>query len=89
MIVMTRNDTADGDGAPHVCAYCGRAFARPDWLALHRGLAHEARLNDGERAAFADAREREAAALRKFRLKALAVLVVLYFGFVMAYSFFG
>lgn len=78
----------DGEG-PHVCAYCGRAFARTDWLALHRGLDHGDRLDAAEREAYERAREAEEERLRLFRLKALGVLVVLYFGFVMAYSFFG
>jgi hypothetical protein len=86
----SKGGVADGrSDTPRVCAYCGRAFARADWLALHRGLDHGDRLDAAEREAYERAREAEQKRLRLFRLKALGVLVVLYFGFVMAYSFFG
>jgi hypothetical protein len=75
------------DAERHACGYCGRAFAREDWLALHRGLDHADRLTDDERAAYEAALEREEEALRLFRLKAVGVLVLVYFGFIMVYSF--
>jgi hypothetical protein len=81
---------APDSAGPFDCRYCGRRFAREEWLALHRGLDHEGReLTTEERAAFEAAREAEDYELRLFRLKALAALVVLYFGFVMAYAVFG
>jgi len=82
-------DRNGGDGPPYRCGYCGRPFARERPLALHRGLDHAAGLTGAERAAFEEARETERADLRRFRLKALLALVVGYFGFVMAYSFFA
>jgi len=79
---------APRDEGPFDCRYCGQRFTREQWLALHRGLDHEG-LTDEERAAFLAAREAEDEQLRLFRLKALGALVVLYFGFVMAYAVFG
>lgn len=72
---------------PHACAYCGRPFTREEWLALHRGLAHADRLSDRERAAYERALESEEADLRMFRLQAIAVLIVIYFGFLIVYAF--
>jgi hypothetical protein len=68
------------------CEYCDRPFAREEYRALHRGLAHESEMDDDERDEFARAREDETDELRKFRLKALAVLVALYFTLLMAYA---
>jgi hypothetical protein len=91
-------DDAGADGvefapeseAPFDCRHCGRRFARERWLALHRGLDHEDQgLTAEERAAFEAARQAEDDELRLFRLKALGALVLLYFGFVMAYAVFG
>jgi hypothetical protein len=86
-------DDADPDafdvppGADPVrCSHCGRPFTREAYLALHRGLAHDSALSPAEREAFEEARAAEAAALGKFRLQALGVLVLLYFGLVMTYA---
>ena len=68
------------------CAYCGRPFAREAWLDLHRGLEHPGELDDSEVEAFREAHEAEEADLRRFRLKALGTLVVLYFGLLMVYA---
>ena len=74
-------------GAPtHTCERCGRPFAREDHLVLHRGLAHHDDLTDAERDAFAAAYEGERAAIRRFRIVALGGLVLLYFGFLLAYA---
>jgi len=48
-------------------------------------LEHD-HLTDAEQAAFADAREAEEEALTIFRYKALGLLVVAYFLFLMAYA---
>ncbi|MDG5778318.1 C2H2-type zinc finger protein [Haloarculaceae archaeon H-GB2-1] len=80
----TENGTAS-----HRCQYCGRSFAREDYLALHHGLEHDARLSEDERSAVEEARSEEKAELRKFRVKALGVLVVLYFGLLMAYAIYA
>lgn len=88
-------DTHDRTSAPtdeapaadaHRCPHCGRPFASEQWRALHLGLAHDDRLDEAEREAFRDAYETEQADLRLFRLQALAVLVLLYFGFLIVYA---
>jgi hypothetical protein len=83
----TATDDAGADGEPPVrCGYCGRRFAREEWRALHRGLDHEDRLTEPERAAFREAYESEREDLRLFRLQALLGLVLLYFGFLIVYA---
>lgn len=71
------------------CSYCGRPFAAERLLALHRGLAHETALSDTEREAFVEATEAERADIRRFRIVALGVLVVLYFGLLFGYAAFA
>jgi hypothetical protein len=71
------------------CGYCGRPFADDDLLALHRGVDHGNRLDEEERAAFAAAVEREDDALRLYRLKAVGIIVALYFGLLMTYALVG
>lgn len=73
------------DESVPTCDRCGAAFPDRDLLALHRGHAHED-LTADERAAYAAAREADAESLRLFRLVALGALVLLYFGFLMAYA---
>lgn len=70
------------------CKYCGRAFPTEDLRALHRGQEHADRLNEDERAAYEAAYEAETDALRRYRLNAVAALVLLYFGFLYAYALF-
>ena len=76
----------DAPEEPAVCSRCGARFVDEDLLALHRGLEHEG-LTDAEREAYAEARSAEREAIRLFRLKALAALLALYFGFVYVYAF--
>ena len=78
-----------GPDGPVVCAHCGRRFADPDLLALHRGQAHAGSVSAAERAAHEAALEREDAALRRYRLQALGVVVVLYFLLLFAYALVG
>ncbi|WP_435154366.1 C2H2-type zinc finger protein [Haladaptatus sp. DFWS20] len=68
------------------CAYCGQPFSHEEYLVLHRGLEHGDELNDTQVSAFHDAYREETDELRLFRLKALALLVLLYFGFLFTYS---
>jgi hypothetical protein len=68
------------------CDYCGRPFADESLLALHRGYTHPTETTESERAAFEDAYETETSRLRRFRLKSLAALVLLYFGLLMVYA---
>lgn len=71
------------------CTYCGRTFATEDLLALHYGHQHENQLNTEEWTAYNAAYEAEADALRLYRLKAVGMIVVLYFSFLFAYAIFG
>jgi len=68
------------------CEYCGRPFAREEWRALHRGIEHADGLDDEEVEQFREAYGDEGESLRLFRLKALGVLVVLYFCLLMIYA---
>lgn len=74
---------------PLRCRYCGRPFATPDRLALHRGRAHPDRLTGVERTAYDGARAAERAALRRYKLRAALVLAAVYFGFLFAYATFA
>jgi hypothetical protein len=76
-----------GTGETFDCPYCDRRFAREAYRDLHLGQEHGARLDAGEREAYEAAHDAEAEAIRLFRLKALAVLVLVYFGFLMVYAF--
>jgi hypothetical protein len=69
------------------CPYCAEAFARERHRALHLGQAHAATLSAEEREAYETAEEAEREDLRLFRLKALAALVLVYFGFLILYAF--
>ncbi|MFC7139025.1 C2H2-type zinc finger protein [Halosimplex aquaticum] len=74
------------DRTPAECAYCGRPFESDGLLALHRGQVHPDAIDEAEREAYEEAHEAETGQLRRFRLKALAVLVVVYFGLLMVYA---
>ncbi|MFC6988269.1 C2H2-type zinc finger protein [Haloplanus sp. GCM10025708] len=89
---MTRTDVdtdVPADAEAHVCSYCGRPFAREKYLVLHRGLAHPDDVSDGERDAYERAYAEEQADIDRFRIVALGVLVVIYFGFLFAYAVFA
>lgn len=75
--------------APHVCTYCGQPFPEERYRTLHTGLEHYARLGDEEREAFGEAYEAEETEIRRFRLIALAGLLLLYFGFLFLYAVFA
>lgn len=75
----------DPDEAAATCPYCGRPFARERYRTLHVGLDHPGRLTEEERTAFRRAYREETAEIRRFRLKILALLVVLYFGVLFTY----
>lgn len=82
-----RTPQPDAPDEPAVCRRCGARFVNADLLALHRGLEHGGELTDDERAAYDEAVAAEREALRLFQLKALAALLVLYFGFIYVYAF--
>ncbi|QSG05365.1 C2H2-type zinc finger protein [Halapricum desulfuricans] len=71
------------------CPDCGRPFSERRLLALHRGLDHPDRLDEAQREAFESAYEAEAEPLRRYRIAAVGVLVVLYFGLLMAFALLG
>jgi hypothetical protein len=77
------------DSPTHVCERCGRPFARESYVALHRGLAHYDDLTDAERESFETSYRAERDDIRRFRIAALGGLVVLYFGFLLAYAMFA
>jgi hypothetical protein len=77
------------DATPVRCPYCAAPFARDEYVELHVGLEHGDRASEAEVAAFQAAYEGEREALRRFQLRALVALVVLYFGFLFAFSVFG
>ena len=80
-------ETAVPEGAPtYRCGYCGRPFADESYLTLHHGLAHADVLTDEEREAFEEAYQEENASLRRFRIIALGLLVLLYFGFLFVFA---
>ncbi|WP_225334626.1 C2H2-type zinc finger protein [Halomicrobium urmianum] len=68
------------------CDRCGRPFAREDWLRLHRGIDHPDALDDEEVETYRDAFADEQAEIRRFRLKALGALILIYFGLLMVYA---
>jgi len=68
------------------CPECGRPFVDEEVLALHRGRAHAEGLSGEPRAAFERALEAEETWLRRFRLKALGGLVLLYFALLTLYA---
>jgi hypothetical protein len=85
----SRTGAEGTDGAVETfdCPYCDRRFARETYRDLHLGQEHGERLDADERAAYEAAHDAEAEEIRLFRLKALAVLVLVYFGFLVVYAF--
>ena len=84
---MTADESLDADGYP--CPYCDRREVSETLRTLHVGEQHWDRCTDAEREAYRDAYEAESEALWTFRLKAVALLVALYFGFLFTYSIVG
>jgi hypothetical protein len=68
------------------CEYCGRPFPDAESLTLHRGLTHYESLSGDEQTAFVEAYRGEEADLRRFRIVALGLLVLIYFGFLLLYA---
>ena len=71
------------------CEYCGQPFPTSERLVLHKGVEHYQQLDDSEREAFEAAYTSEEDDLRALRLRALGVLVLLYFGFLFLYAIFA
>jgi hypothetical protein len=78
---------SDPPEEPATCSYCGEKFVDEQLLALHRGIEHESRLSEAEADAYRAARDTEREDIRLFRLKALAALLAIYFGFIFVYAF--
>ena len=78
----THDDRSD---ATYVCDDCGRAFHTEDLRVLHRGVRHPEALSAAERDAYREVYADEEAAIRSFRIRALGILVVLYFGLLFLY----
>jgi len=83
---MTDDYDVPDDAPAYDCRYCGRPFAREEWLALHRGQDHPAQLDGAEVDAFRAAHDAEESQLGNFRLRALGALVVIYFCLLMIYA---
>lgn len=71
------------------CPYCEAPLPDAETRTLHVGLEHPDAMNEAEREAFREEYETEGARLRSFQLRALAALVLLYFGFLFTYALFA
>jgi hypothetical protein len=74
------------DETAHECPYCERPFSDEQLLALHLGVDHGDSIDDDERAAFEAAHDDESDALRRHRIAAIGLLVLLYFGLLIIYA---
>ena len=84
-----RAESDVGETPEHSCEDCGRRFYTEDLLVLHRGVTHPGALDDAEREAYREAYAAEERAIRSFRIRALGILVLLYFGFLFLYVFYA
>ena len=82
--IVPRSETPAG-----ACEYCSQPFPTNERLVLHKGVEHHQQLDDSEREAFEAALTDEEDELRSLRLKALGMLVCLYFGFLFMYAIFA
>ena len=79
----------EGETPAGVCEYCGQPFPTSDRLTLHRGLQHLHQLNESQQESFESTVAAERDDLRTLRLRALGVLVLVYFGFLFLYAIFA
>ncbi|WP_416841542.1 DNA-binding protein [Haloferax sp. DFSO52] len=84
--MTTDIDTADDR---HVCDRCGDFLPSERLLVLHRGVRHPDDLTADEVEAYREAYYEEERELKSFRIRALGVLVVLYFGFLILFIIFA
>lgn len=77
------------DAPAELCEYCEQPFTTTDRLALHKGLEHFQSLTESEKETFMAAQAAEENGLRMLRLKALSMLVFVYFGFLFLYAIFA
>lgn len=73
------------DREAHACPRCGRPFARAEYVTLHLGLDHPETLSESDRERFVEVYRGETEEIKRFRLKALAALIAMYFGFLYLY----
>lgn len=73
------------DEAAATCPHCGRPFARAEYVTLHLGLDHSETLSEDDRERFVEVYRGETDEIKRFRLKALAVLIAMYFAFLYLY----
>jgi hypothetical protein len=73
------------DGEAHPCPQCGRPFARAEYVTLHLGLDHPETLSESDRERFVEVYRGETDEIKRFRLKALATLIGMYFAFLYLY----
>lgn len=73
------------EGEVHACPHCDRPFARAEYVVLHVGLEHPGSLSADDRERFAAVYRGETGEIKRFRLKALALLIGLYFTFLFVY----
>ena len=78
-------DAGEAADAEYVCGDCGRAFHTEDLRVLHRGVRHPDAIDPAAQEAYREAYLEEERAIRSFRIRALGVLVVLYFGLLFLY----
>ena len=88
-MALLRTSVPTGETPAGACEYCGQPFPTDERLTLHKGLEHYQRLDDAERESFESAFADEKDDLHSLRLRALAMLVGLYFGFLLLYAFFA
>ena len=77
------------DAPQYDCRYCDRVFARERHRDLHQGQTHPDRVDEPAAAAYRSAVESEWESLVRYRYVALGALVVLYFGFLVAFAVVG
>lgn len=87
----TTNATTDASEATagtdeFACRTCGRTFPTDRLRVLHRGVRHPDDLTAAERESYREAYLAEEEEIRSFRIRALGMLVVLYFGFLIVYA---
>ncbi|RLM83922.1 DNA-binding protein [Haloarcula sp. Atlit-7R] len=84
---MTTDTDATRDR--HTCTACGEAYPTERLLVLHRGARHPDDLDAEEVEAYREAYYEEEDELKSFRIRALGILVLLYFGFLFLYVFYA
>lgn len=85
----TKPPRPHGDEPAKICEYCEQPFTTTDRLVLHKGLEHFQALTESEQESFMAARADEKDDLRTLQLKALGMLVLVYFGFLFLYAIFA